>query len=177
MPALIIVPYDPTWPEMFEAEAARIRKALGDLACRVDHVGSTGVPGLGAKPVIDIQVSVRQLRPMTTYMIPLHDLGYTHSPHPDDVDYPFFHRPAEWPHTHHIHVCQQGSVEERRHLAFRDSLRGHPAVAADYCAVKLSVASHFDADSFESRNAYADAKCSFIEPIVRRALTEGYGRL
>lgn len=132
--------------------------------------------GLAAKSVIDMQISVRELHPMTPYLLPLERLGYTHVPHPDDRVYPLFHRPATWPHSHHIHVCELGGPEERRHLAFRDYLRDHSEIARSYEQVKRDLAGRFSAASFESRNAYADAKSAFIDPVVRRALTAGYPR-
>src|SRR5690242_10267094 len=120
-----IVPYDPTWPAAFEAERKRIAESLGALALRIEHNGSTAVPGLAAKPVIDIQVSVARLRPIEQYRPALEQLGYQHLPHPDDAFAPFFYRPAEWPHTHHVHVVEAGSAEEERTLAFRDFLRAN----------------------------------------------------
>src|SRR5271169_4529127 len=92
-----VVPYDPGWPAAFEAEAARIRTALGGLALRIDHHGSTAIPGLGAKPIIDIQVSVATLQPLSAYRAALEAIGYIHVPHPDDTFCPFFHRPQHWP--------------------------------------------------------------------------------
>ena len=91
--------YDPKWASMFDAEASRIREALGSFAKRIEHVGSTSVPGLAAKPVIDIQISVEKLHPMDPYKVLLEQIGYTHVPHPDDAVYPFLHRPEIWPHT------------------------------------------------------------------------------
>ena len=124
-----IVPYDPGWPSVFSAERDRIAAALGDFALRIDHNGSTSVPGLAAKSIIDIQVSVRQLQPLEAFAEPLKSLGYVHVPHPDDSFCPFFHKPATWPHTHHVHVVESGGAEERRTLAFRDYLREHPEAA------------------------------------------------
>ena len=97
-------------------------------------------------------------------------LGYTHVRHEDDRSYPFFHRPTGWPHTHHTHLCVAGGVEERRHLAFRDYLREHQEQASAYAEEKRRLAVNFSASSFESRNAYAEAKSAFIEPIIQRAL-------
>jgi GrpB-like predicted nucleotidyltransferase (UPF0157 family) len=168
--------YDPAWPGVFEAEAKRIGGALGSAATRIDHVGSTAVPGLAAKPVIDIQVSVGVLHPLEPHLLPLAALGYTHFPHPDDATYPFLHRPSEWPHSHHIHLCKAGGPEERRNLAFRDFLREHPEEAAAYADEKRRLAAGFSSSGFESRNAYAEAKSGFIEPIVERALALGYPR-
>ena len=174
--AIEVVGYEPRWQEEFAAEAIRIRAALGGIALRVDHVGSTAVPGLVAKPVIDIQVSVASLHPLDPHLQPLLAIGYTHVPDPDDQTYPFLHRPTTWPHRHHIHVCESGGLEERRHLAFRDYLRDHPTAAAAYAAQKQLLASQFSSSSFESRNAYAEAKSSFIEPVIQRALALGYPR-
>src|SRR5262249_54717582 len=130
---ITIAPYNPDWPVMFAAEAVGIRLALGDLALRIEHVGSTSVPGLAAKPVVDIQVSVPSLEPAARYREWLADLGYTHFPlGAFDLVYPFFKKPADWPSTHHVHLCVAGSEQERDHLAFRDFLRRNPTVAAEY---------------------------------------------
>src|SRR5258705_4421823 len=129
---LEIVAYNPGWPAAFEAEANHLRTALGTLALRIDHNGSTSIPGLGAKPIIDIQVSVATLQPIAAYGERLRDIGYVHVPHPDDSFCPFFHRPFELPHTHHVHLVEGGGAEERPTLAFRDYLRDHPAAASGY---------------------------------------------
>lgn len=173
---LDILPYDPSWPREFEAERQKIAAALGDLAVRIDHNGSTAVPGLAAKPVIDIQVSVEQLHPIEAYAHRLAQLGYQHLPHPDDAFCPFFHRPRDWLHSHHLHVVQAGGEEERRTLAFRDYLRDHGSVAREYEDLKRRLALHCDAADFTSRQAYADAKGELIARIVQLALEEGYPR-
>jgi GrpB-like predicted nucleotidyltransferase (UPF0157 family) len=171
-----VVPYDPAWPGLFEAEAARLQPALGPLALRIDHHGSTAVPGLGAKPVIDIQVSVATLQPMSQYAQPLEALGYVHVPHPDDAFCPFFHRPADWPHTHHVHVVESGGLEERRTLAFRDYLREHPDTAREYERLKRSIAASLGAADPAAREQYVSAKTNFVEHVVALALERGYPR-
>ena len=171
-PRIEIVPYDSRWPAMFEAEAGRLREALGSVARRIDHHGSTSVPGLAAKRVIDIQVSVAALQPIARYAGPLHALSYTHVPHPDDAFAPFFHRPAGWPHTHHVHVVQHGGGEERRTLAFRDYLRDHADVAREYERLKRRLAG--DLGAAQSPETYAEAKTDFIEAVVAVALKSGY---
>jgi GrpB-like predicted nucleotidyltransferase (UPF0157 family) len=173
---LEISPYDPKWPIAFAAERERIAGALGALALRIDHNGSTSVPGLAAKPIIDIQVSVRSLQPIEAYASRLTQLDYVHVPHPDDSFCPFFHRPAAWPHTHHVHVVQAGGAEERRTLAFRDYLREHPVVARQYEELKRGLAQRHSAAEFTSRQAYADAKAAFVIRITERAVAEGYPR-
>ena len=163
---MLVTPYDPRWPIEFERERARLAAALGPAALRIDHNGSTAVPGLAAKPVIDIQVSVARLQPMDAYSPALAGLGYIHVPHDDDAFCPFFHRPASWPHTHHVHVVQAGGDEERRTLAFRDYLRAHPEAAREYAALKAQLAEAFSGDDFTSREAYAAAKSDFVTQIL-----------
>jgi GrpB-like predicted nucleotidyltransferase (UPF0157 family) len=166
-----VVPYDPNWPVMFEEEALRLRRALGQLAVRIDHHGSTAVPGLSAKPVIDIQVGVANLQPLEAYGRPLEMLGYIHVVHPDDAFCPFFHRPAGWPHTHHVHVVQAGGNEERRTLAFRDYLRHHADMAREYERLKYQLMTELQPADAASREAYAAAKTDFIERVVALALS------
>jgi GrpB-like predicted nucleotidyltransferase (UPF0157 family) len=173
---IVIAPYDPQWPVEFETERVRVSAALGRLARRIDHNGSTAVPGLDAKPIIDIQISVDELEPIDTYAKPLANLGYVHVPHADDAVCPFFHRPAEWPSTHHIHVVRAGGTEERRTLAFRDFLREHRDAAEEYAELKRRLATRYDASDAGPREAYAAAKSEFIERIVQTALTRGYPR-
>jgi GrpB-like predicted nucleotidyltransferase (UPF0157 family) len=166
---LQIVAYDPAWPAEFAAEGDRIESALGQLAVRIEHVGSTSVPGLAAKPVIDIQISVRRVQPMGPYAAPLSGLGYFHLPHADDVFAPFFYRPRNWPHSHHIHVVEAGGEEEGRVLFFRDTLRAHASVAREYEKLKRRLTPHFAANDFSSRQGYADAKGDFIAGVLEHA--------
>ena len=171
-----ILPYDPAWPAAFAAERDRIAARLGNLAVRIDHNGSTSVPGLAAKPIIDIQISVRRLQPIAITAAALTQLGYVHVPHADDAFAPFFHRPAGWPHTHHVHVVQAGSPEERRTLAFRDYLREHSGVAQEYEELKRRLAPLFNAAPFGSQQAYAEAKTEFVTRITERAFSAGLPR-
>ena len=173
---LQILTYDPRWAFEFEVERDRIAGALGQLAHRIDHNGSTAVPGLEAKPIIDIQVSVEQLNPIQAYADPLARLGYRHVAHPDDAVCPFFHRPSEWPHSHHVHVVESSGVEERRTLAFRDYLRDHSDVAHEYGVLKRRLAALYDAGKPADREMYAIAKTEFINRVVQIALAQGYPR-
>ena len=169
-----VVPYDPAWPAAFEVEAVRIRAALGSSALRIDHNGSTSVPGLGAKPIIDIQISVSALEPLSAYGERLQAIGYVHVPSPGDSFCPFFHRPSYWPHSHHIHVVERGGAEERRTLAFRDYLRDHTPAASEYEQLKRDLAARVSSTTAESREAYALAKSDFIERIISVAIHSGY---
>ena len=176
---IVIVPYDPDWPKRYTDEARKVREALGALVVRIDHVGSTSVPGLAAKPVIDIQVSVPSVHPLSLITGPLSQVGYTHIPDPDEEFervYPLFRKPAIWPSSHHIHVCAAGSEQERRHLAFRDYLRGHPETATEYVDLKYRLAASHDGASTESRERYAMAKSEFVEGVLQRAFERGYPR-
>lgn len=173
-----IVTYDRAWPRQFAAEAARIRDTMPGLALRVEHVGSTSMPGVAAKPVIDIQVSVASLENLGVYIHPLAQLGYTHIPFGAvDAVYPFFRKPDAWPSTHHIHLCVQGSEHERRHLAFRDYLRAHPEIAAQYVETKRLLAAAHDGMSRESRERYSLAKSPFIDRVLEQAQAAGYPRV
>lgn len=171
-----IRPYDPGWPAAFAAEAKRLEAALGSLALRIDHHGSTSVPGLSAKPIIDIQVSVAKLQPLAAYGTGLETLGYVHIDHADDAFCPFFHRPERWPHSHHVHVVERGGAEERRTLAFRDYLRDHGDTARDYERLKQDLAARLIGADDQERERYAQAKSDFIERVVGLALRGGYPR-
>ena len=91
-------------------------------------------------------------------------------PHSDDAFCPFFHRPGEWPHTHHVHVVQCGGEEERRTLAFRDFLREHSEVAQEYATLKKQLATVTDATDASAREAYANGKSEFIQRVLQIAL-------
>jgi GrpB-like predicted nucleotidyltransferase (UPF0157 family) len=165
-PAVRIVDYDPGWPEEARRELARVGAALGDLAVRLDHVGSTAVPGLAAKPIVDLQVSVGALEPQIAYVEPLEAIGYLFVPFATAPEYHFFGKPPERPRTHHLHVCLVGSFEELRHLAVRDLLRADPREAARYEAVKRESARLHP----EDRLAYMAGKKDYVEDLDRRAL-------
>jgi len=162
----VVVDSDPTWPARFEAEAERIVTALpGVLVTRIDHVGSTSVPGLAAKPIVDIQLSLRALTPRDAYVGPLTGIGYRWVLDPWEVDHEYFSRDVDGERCFQLHVCTAGSEWERRHLAFRDWLRGHPDDAAAYADLKRGLAVAHVKDSL----AYTDAKSDFIADILRRS--------
>jgi len=165
-PAVRIVDYDPAWPWAAAAELARVGAALGDLAVRLDHVGSTSVPGLAAKPIVDLQVSVAALEPRRSYVEPLEAIGYLFVAFATAPEYHFFGKPPERPRSVHLHVCAAGSFEELRHLAVRDYLRANPAAAARYEAVKRRSARR----NPEDRIAYMAGKDAFVTELEQRAL-------
>jgi len=167
-----LVAYDSGWPMRFDVEAGRIRESMGGLALRIEHVGSTSIPGLAAKPVIDIQVSVASLETLGVYAERLAGLEYTHVPFGSvDFVYPFFRKPVALPSTHHVHLCVLNSEHEYRHLAFRDYLRSHPAVAAEYAELKRQLAATHDGTTLESRERYSLAKTPFVSSVLEKALS------
>ena len=158
---------DPAWPTRFEAEVERLRGALGDLAVRIDHVGSTSVPGLAAKPVIDVQVSVSSMVPRAAYVEPLVAAGYRWALDPWDDTHEFFSvEDLDGQRSVHIHVCATGSEWERRHLAFRDWLRTHPADAEAYARLKRDLAARHPRDI----HTYTHEKGTFVRSIEDRVL-------
>jgi GrpB-like predicted nucleotidyltransferase (UPF0157 family) len=165
-PVIRVVDYDPAWPAPAAAEARRIEAAVGEAAVRVDHVGSTAVPGLVAKPIIDLQLAVDALEPRARYVRPLEALGYLFAPDPESPDFHFFGFPAARPRTHHLHVCIAGGEHELRHLALRDYLRAHPDEAAGYGALKRDLVARHPAD----RLAYIEGKDRYVAALEGRAL-------
>jgi putative glutamine amidotransferase len=164
-----ISPYDPDWPARFEREAARIHAVLGDHVVRLEHVGSTSVPGLGAKPVIDIQVSIRSMVPRSVYVDPLVALGYRGVLDPWSDDHEYFSRDEDGDRAFQIHVCAEGSEWGRRHIAFRDWLRSHPGDAEAYERLKRDLAELHPRDTY----SYNDAKTAFIREVEARATVTG----
>ena len=167
---IVISEYSANWPALFEEEACRVRAAFGATALRIEHTGSTSVPGLAAKPVIDIQVSVASLVPHGRYEETMAALGYRHVALGDfDLVYPFFHKPRNWPSTHHVHLCKAGEEQESKHLAFRDYLRDHLETAQEYEALKRELARIHDGGTPQLMEAYSLAKSEFVSHVLRAA--------
>ena len=164
-----IVDYDPEWVTLFSEERGRILGVIGHLGVAVEHIGSTAVVGLGAKPIIDIMVGVNRLSDAQQCIEPLSSLGYRYQPE-HEVTMPerrFFGKgepPGEQ--HYHLHMVEKGGEFWRRHLAFRDYLRSHPKASRQYCEFKRKLASEYGSD----REGYTEAKTSFIESIVAKAL-------
>jgi len=166
--AVELVGSDPAWPRRFAELRARLAAALGPTAERIDHIGSTAVPGIPAKPVIDIQVSVPNLDAEDEYRQPIEALGWPLRAR--EADHRFFRPPAGEPRNVHVHVCRSGSAWEREHLLFRDYLRHHPDRAAAYAELKARLVASVGDD----RPAYTRAKDPFIAETVRMA--EGWAQ-
>lgn len=155
-----VLPYNPQWPIAFQLEAAKLIQALGDNCIAIHHVGSTSVPGLAAKPIIDIIPVVSKLSAVNDEQ--LCALGYTRR---GEMGMPFrgFYNKGE-PRTYNLHIWEEGNPEIEKHLLFRDYLRTHPDYAARYADLKLKLASEFTRD----RKSYTAAKDALIKQIMQR---------
>jgi GrpB-like predicted nucleotidyltransferase (UPF0157 family) len=158
-----LVDPDPAWPAMFAAEAVRIRAALGDRVADLEHVGSTAVPGLRAKPVIDILAAVHDECRLDAVVGRLAGIGYLYTPEAerDDPSRRVFRKgPADMalPRTHHLHLAERDGHYWRRLIAFRDRLRAHPEEAAAYVALKERLAARFAGQS----RRYTAGKHDFV---------------
>ncbi len=166
---IAVVAYDADWPRRFEEEAARLRARLpGALLGRIEHFGSTAVPGLAAKPIVDMLVEVSSLEAARREIVPLLEAdGYDYFWRPlFDVDEPpyyawFIRRDAAGRRTHHIHMVEADSVLWER-LAFRDRLRASPETARRYAELKRELAARFPGD----RVAYTKGKTEFIAGVM-----------
>ena len=159
-----IVAYDPAWPERFAELGRELRGGLGGVALRIDHIGSTAVPGLAAKPIIDIQISVAAFEPLDAFRMPLERLGYVYRADNPERTKRYFREPPGRRRTH-VHVRRAGSFSEQWALLFRDYLRVRREVAAEYAALKRRLAAQFRDD----RRGYTRAKGPFLWAIIRRA--------
>ncbi|WP_246078838.1 GrpB family protein [Modestobacter excelsi] len=153
-------PPSPDWLRVADHWAAAIRRELSPLTPRVEHIGSTAVPGLLAKPVVDLQVSVPDVDDEASYRPALETLGLVLRAR--EPGHRFFRPPTGQPRTVHVHVCARGSTWERDHLAFRDRLRARPEVAAAYAALKQ----HLAATVGHDRVAYTEGKSAFVRSVL-----------
>ncbi|MBI2741736.1 MAG: GrpB family protein [Rhodospirillales bacterium] len=165
-----IVDYDPRWPLLFEEEAKRLRAVLDpSLVVGLEHFGSTAIPGLSAKPIIDILIAVRSLAvAQATFVDVLRKLDYVYWADNPKKDRLFFVKgmpPFGSKRSHHVHVTEPDGEVWRR-LAFRDYLRAHPEEAATYERLKRRLANEHPSD----REAYTDAKSAYVEGVMRKAI-------
>ncbi len=163
---ITLVEYDPQWPQLFEREAARVRAALGDRVLLLEHCGSTSVPGLAAKPIIDMLLVVPDSADEASYLPDLEAAGYVLRIREPDW---YEHRVLKGPDTNvNMHVFSPGCVEIARMLAFRDRLRRDDADRALYERTKRELA----AQRWQFVQNYADAKTAVVEEIMSRALPD-----
>ena len=162
---ITIEEHNPEWPRMFRHLASRIRSALGPVALRIDHIGSTSIPGLAAKPIIDIQISVADFDPMEPYLRPLEALGFQYRDKNPELTKRYFKEPDGMEERTHIHVRRAGTFSEQFPLLFRDYMRCHAAAPSEYATLKLQLAEQYRDD----RHGYTEAKDAFIWDIMRSA--------
>jgi GrpB-like predicted nucleotidyltransferase (UPF0157 family) len=150
-----VVSYDPAWPARFETLRAMLTPALGEVAVAIEHVGSTSVPGLAAKPVIDIDVIVASSADVPEAIARLGTLGYRHLGDLGITGREAFRRPPGLP-AHNLYVCPQGIESLRNHLTVRDHLRSHPESRETYGALKMRLATEVDwiDDYVERKSAF-----------------------
>jgi GrpB-like predicted nucleotidyltransferase (UPF0157 family) len=166
-----VVDYDSRWPAVYEVEAALVRDALGEMIRRMEHIGGTAVPGLDAKPIIDIQIGVESVDEAQQLAVaPLEAMGYSYWPDKSNREHLILVRglPPNGPRTHHIHIVSIESPDWECVL-FRDYLRTYPDEAARYTTLKRDLAQHFR----EDREAYTAGKAAFVQRVT--ALAEEAG--
>ncbi|HKO82999.1 MAG TPA: GrpB family protein [Actinomycetota bacterium] len=167
-----VVDYDPDWTRAYAEERDRIGAAIGAAILAIEHVGGTAVPGLPAKPVIDLMVGVEDIERAGPAVAGLINLGYEYVPELESQlpDRRYFRRGS--PETHHVHMVPVSSDYWAEHLLFRDYLRGHPQAAEEYGKLKRGLASRHRLD----RDAYRAGKVPFIDMVVAAARREAGGQ-
>lgn len=162
---VLLSPYSPLWPAIYDFERLAL-ETLFEGAARCEHIGSTAVPGLGAKPVIDMLLGVADLAVVEARIPQLQARGYRYVPEFERAipDRRFFSRSDGQPGNFHVHAVKVDGPFWKSHLAFRDALRADPALAAEYWKLKQRLAARFPDD----RAAYADNKGDFIRGVLRR---------
>ena len=156
-----IVAYDPEWPVRFEAERAALEEAIGEwVVGGIHHVGSTAIPGIAAKPTIDILAGVRDLASSRVCIEQLARLDYLYAPYRAGEMH-WFCKPSRRRRAFHLNLVPEASPAHAARLAFRDRLRADPALAAEYESLKRRLAARFPDD----REAYTEAKAGFVEAV------------
>jgi GrpB-like predicted nucleotidyltransferase (UPF0157 family) len=167
---ILVVDYDPQWPILFELEKERIIATLGNYLLMVEHIGSTAVPGLAAKPVIDIGVGIRSLADAPVLIPCIEKLGYVYEPALEQLlpQRRFFWKGTPTVHTYHLHLAEVDHPVLVRPIQFRDYLRTHPDVAVEYGALKRELAKRCGQDI----EAYVAGKTEFVENVMLQMVQE-----
>ena len=162
---VVVQSYNESWEQNFMSIKDEIQNALGKLALRIEHVGSTSVRGLSAKPVIDIDIVISNYSVFNEVVLKLHEIGYRHE---GDLGIAgreaFKYDGKEHLQKHHLYVCTEDSAELKRHIAFRDYLRSHPDAAREYGCIKKEGAKLYPYDI----DRYIEYKSPFIERIYKK---------
>jgi GrpB-like predicted nucleotidyltransferase (UPF0157 family) len=166
---LTVVPYRSGWPELFEKEAGHLQRTLGGTALRIEHHGSTSIPGMTAKPVIDILVAVESLTQAAELVPTLVAFGYIYKPLDVIPERLFFAKESPPEHrTHHLSLTEPGSGFWKNNLAFRDYLRAHDEVTAEYVELKQRLAKEYA----ETQQLDRDGKSEFVAKVLELAEKE-----
>lgn len=160
-----VVPHQDSWKDDFEKEAEHLRSLLGDEAAAVHHIGSTAIPGISAKPIIDLLVVVRRIEEIDAKTLEMSQAGYIPRGEYGIPGRRYFIKGDEDLHTHHIHMFEVDHPEVDRHLRFRDYMIAHPQEAQVYSCLKEDLARRYPADI----EGYMDGKDAFIKDIDRKA--------
>ena len=169
--SIVVVDYDPTWAALFEREHTRLANILGSGMMAIEHVGSTSVAGLAAKPIIDLLIGVKSLPDASSsFLEPLATLGCSYVPEyeswlPGEL---FFRKSVDGPWTHHVHMMEPSNPRWEGFIVFRDYLRSHPEIAAAYGNLKKALALVFTQDIA----AFRDAKSPFVRAVMAKARAE-----
>jgi GrpB-like predicted nucleotidyltransferase (UPF0157 family) len=169
-----LVDYDEGWPRLYAEEAAQVARALGDQLVAIEHVGSTAVAGMPAKPIIDVLVAVVAWDHFEEMLVSLQGLGFVYTPESEEEDpnrRVFRKGPADMSllRTHHLHMTESGSVYWKRVIAFRDQLRAEPSDALAYAELKRQLAKTFEHDS----RSYTSGKDGFVTSVERKRAALG----
>ena len=162
-----VVEYNPSWPVLFEKERKLLQNILGDILVAIHHIGSTAIPGLAAKPIIDILMEVTAVAVLDGLNDELRAIVYEPKGEFGISGRRYFKKGGE-DRTHHIHAFASGDFNLIRHLAFRDYLRTHPDVAAEYAELKMRIAATCNNDIYR----YCDGKDEYVKRIEARAVDE-----
>ena len=172
---IVMSSYHPRWPQSFAEERDRIEPVLSPWLVRpIEHIGSTSVPGMPAKAIIDMVAAIGVIEDVLGAIDPLSSLGWLQAPEPADDEHRrrSFCTPSIANRTHHLHVVEEASDQWPGLLAFRDYLRGHPGLASEYAALKRELATIHGSDP-NRREPYRRGKSLFIQEVTELALADG----
>ena len=169
---IVLVSYSSSWKQLFDAERHQLLAIFDGHDVRIEHVGSTSVPGLGAKPIVDIMLGADALSTIEAKIAALEACGYEYVPEHERVlpERRYFGKPRTRPRAFHLHAVQHGTRFWNDHIAFRDALRADAALAAQYFAVKSELAARCGDD----RERYTEGKSSFIQSVLSRAAVDAH---
>ena len=163
---VVLKPYNKVWNKAFEQEASLISEKISDYIIEIQHIGSTAIHGIVAKPIIDLAVAINSLSNIEKIIEPLNEIDFIHRGEQGIPGRHLFVKGDEDRRTHHMHVMEKTNGEWRKHIVFRDYLISHPSVARKYGKLKMKLFKKHEHD----REKYTDGKSDFIQKIVKKAI-------